>query len=249
MGSNVTKSRSRAQLFPNSNLLQARRSSNRRARRRGPQNRLNPDHGPQFNDYIPRGPDDRVVGYAQSLTVTQTYTASLAHTINTGNAWSTAYQFRLNSLFDPDLTSAGHQPLGRDQWALLYNSYVVLSVRIRLDLATTANCNVAWFTQTDNTSQSLPTGSEQPGAEGFTLGNGTARSWSRVVDVAKALGSTRRQLVVDPTYHTAQGSNPTRVPSWTIMFQSPSTTDTTITAFYKIEFEVYLTDPTLQTQS
>lgn len=35
------------------------------------------------------------------------------------------WQFRANSIFDPDYSGAGHQPLSHDQWALFYNHYVV----------------------------------------------------------------------------------------------------------------------------
>ena len=40
------------------------------------------------------------------------------------------YQFRLNSIFDPDYTGGGHQPLGRDQLAGLYNRYRVDKVAV-----------------------------------------------------------------------------------------------------------------------
>jgi len=33
--------------------------------------------------------------------------------------------YRANSLFDPDFTAAGHQPLGYDQWSALYYCWVV----------------------------------------------------------------------------------------------------------------------------
>jgi hypothetical protein len=35
------------------------------------------------------------------------------------------YRFRANSIFDPDLTSAGHQPYGHDTLQNIYKSYVV----------------------------------------------------------------------------------------------------------------------------
>lgn len=34
-------------------------------------------------------------------------------------------QFNLNSIYDPDRTGVGTQPLGRDQWAIWYNRYRV----------------------------------------------------------------------------------------------------------------------------
>lgn len=37
----------------------------------------------------------------------------------------TAKYYRLNSIFDPDVSVGGHQPLGRDQLATLYNQYLV----------------------------------------------------------------------------------------------------------------------------
>lgn len=37
-------------------------------------------------------------------------------------------QMNLNSLYDPDRSGVGHQPLGRDQWAVWYNRYRVYKV-------------------------------------------------------------------------------------------------------------------------
>jgi hypothetical protein len=50
-----------------------------------------------------------------------------------GAAGTTSYtQFFINSIFDPDYTSTGHQPLTHDQWALFYNHYVVTNVSATL---------------------------------------------------------------------------------------------------------------------
>lgn len=38
--------------------------------------------------------------------------------------------FWANGIFDPDYTGTGHQPFGHDQWALLFNHYVVIGSKI-----------------------------------------------------------------------------------------------------------------------
>jgi len=43
------------------------------------------------------------------------------------------YQFRTNSLFDPDLTGTGHQPYGFDQWKTYYGTYMVTRSQIAVE--------------------------------------------------------------------------------------------------------------------
>lgn len=49
------------------------------------------------------------------------------------------YSFRANSIFDPNFTGIGHQPMGRDIWAQLYNNYVVLGSKITAKFTTTTS--------------------------------------------------------------------------------------------------------------
>lgn len=42
------------------------------------------------------------------------------------------YSFRCNSIFDPDFTGTGHQPMGHDQIALLYHKYKVVASSISI---------------------------------------------------------------------------------------------------------------------
>jgi len=51
------------------------------------------------------------------------------------------YTFRANSLFDPDYTGVGHQPLFRDQFSALYNHYVVLGAKITARFAPNTDTN------------------------------------------------------------------------------------------------------------
>lgn len=43
-----------------------------------------------------------------------------------------AHYFHANGMYDPDHTGAGHQPLGYDQWATIYDHYTVLSSKIHV---------------------------------------------------------------------------------------------------------------------
>lgn len=48
-------------------------------------------------------------------------------------------QFKVNSIFDPDLSGVGGQPLGRDTYAAIYNYYKVLETHIDFELIETTN--------------------------------------------------------------------------------------------------------------
>lgn len=52
---------------------------------------------------------------------------------------SFVYQLRANSIYDPDLTATGHQPLGHDQWEKFYNHYVVKGAKIMMEVTAAAN--------------------------------------------------------------------------------------------------------------
>lgn len=51
-------------------------------------------------------------------------------TLNPGAGSIANQQFRAGSIFDPDVTGAGHQPMRRDQLAVFYNHYVVVGAKI-----------------------------------------------------------------------------------------------------------------------
>lgn len=73
-------------------------------------------------------PDSTItrVRYVDNLTLTSTSNA-LAKTV-----------FRMNSLYDPDYTNTGHQPLYYDQLSALYGKYTVLGSKIKVYASYTA---------------------------------------------------------------------------------------------------------------
>jgi len=64
-------------------------------------------------------------GFPKEQVVKMRYVANF----NINPSVTTIYQFRANSIFDPDYTATGHQPIGHDQWTLFYNHYIVLGAK------------------------------------------------------------------------------------------------------------------------
>jgi len=56
-------------------------------------------------------------------------TNTIGYVPGTGTLW----QYKINSIYDCDLTGGGHQPLGRDTWASIYNYYKVLKTTIKVE--------------------------------------------------------------------------------------------------------------------
>ena len=74
---------------------------------------------------------------------------------------NTNRHFRLNSIFDPDQTSTGHQPMGRDTWAGIYKYYRVIKTDVKItwqnfsNVGFTGETQVVGFELTDDTSSEL----------------------------------------------------------------------------------------------
>lgn len=67
-----------------------------------------------------------------------------------GPGLSTTYQFRTNSMYDPDYTGVGHQPLFRDEMAAQYKSYTVLYSKIKVTFPLGTNSEFAYLLWADD---------------------------------------------------------------------------------------------------
>ncbi len=75
--------------------------------------------------------------------------------LNPGAGAIVAHHYRANSIFDPDFTGVGHQPLLHDQYALLYGDYRVVSSKITVTpvySTTTSQQPAYWGVYNDNDS-------------------------------------------------------------------------------------------------
>lgn len=89
--------------------------------------------GPRSHNVHPRRTASQALirqstGVPDRLYVKLRYREQLSWTQVAGNLGDNVY--RGNSLFDPDLTGTGGQPMGFDQWSAFYGSYTVLGSSI-----------------------------------------------------------------------------------------------------------------------
>lgn len=67
--------------------------------------------------------------FGQSQKVRHRYLENLQ--LSTTLGAPNVYTFQVNSLYDPNLTGSGHQPLGRDQMAAIFQTYCVIGAKVR----------------------------------------------------------------------------------------------------------------------
>ena len=72
--------------------------------------------------------------YNNNYTVKLTYCDNFRHDVSYGSPGTVNQIFRTNSIYDPDYTATGHQPLIRDAWASLYDYYTVLACDYEIHL-------------------------------------------------------------------------------------------------------------------
>lgn len=72
---------------------------------------------------------------------TLVYSIGFTSSSTTGNQWS--WQFRLNSLFDPDFTGTGSQPTSFDQWMTLYDRYRVVACEVDVTVSNSNGTAIA----------------------------------------------------------------------------------------------------------
>lgn len=92
--------------------------------------------------------DTTFTSYPPDMVIKMPYFEIFSTSIANGTL-AAAYQFKVNSIFDPYLTGGGHQPLGRDTWAAIYNYYKVLETRISVIVTSNQILNNQFSRTTD----------------------------------------------------------------------------------------------------
>lgn len=131
------------------------------------------------------------------------------------SATPAAQVWRANSLFDPDLTSGGHQPLYYDQLTAVYNEYLVFKFDISLELINQASSSVIavlMFSDSNISANTVEELTEGRYSKHTSVGPGTGMGRAKLfgtMSMSKLHG--QRNLDSDPNQYSAVGSNPTDV--------------------------------------
>lgn len=140
----------------------------------------------------------------------------------TSTAGSLAKQvWRANSLVDPDFTGAGHQPMYFDQYAALYENYVVIGSKIKVTVSPVPDTIATAQPQgpfelgmlsepNGTTSSTASTLSETPGANSSLLtiaqGGNNVRVFTQTYSPTKDLGTTTDDDTVSATISSSPSS-------------------------------------------
>ncbi len=157
------------------------------------------------------------------------------------------YVFRVNDLYDPDVTGTGHQPLYRDSFASIYDFYVVTKSHSKITFSNTSavpvHCGVTL--EDDNTSStSINVLMEQNTSKHKMLppqtGSLSSHTFQIPFDSKKFLGW---DPMASETAKTNWPNSP-NVPVYMVLFIQPVDASTTATYYCNVEidFEVYCTD-------
>lgn len=115
--------------------------------------------------------------YNNNYTVRLTYADNYRHDVACNGSAGYQQTFRSSSIFDPDLTGTGHQPLMRDLWASQYDYYTVLACDYKITMFNAAFDSTA-YTAVGTSQQQLAavnvTFMRSTNATDFTNASGTA---------------------------------------------------------------------------
>lgn len=125
------------------------------------------------------------------------------------------YAFRMNSLYDPDFTGTGHQPVGFDQLAAIYKIYRVYKVDIQVRVVGRFGSAVTFVAAGVRPSlSSYQLGGLKKGDEVLEQPNNTImdgainQSWSQSYWIADVEGCSRQRVMSDDQYGSLVTTSP-----------------------------------------
>ncbi len=125
----------------------------------------------------------------------------------------------MNSLFDPNTTGVGTQPLGFDQYAALYGHYQVMGCRLKvraINNSTTVNSLIAMYPSTSLTGSLFAEASEQKYAKQRYLNNSQGGNNMAILSTYSSPKKMIGRVTDSVNYTAVTSANPANQVYWVI---------------------------------
>lgn len=155
--------------------------------------------------------------------------------------------FSANGLFQPNITTSDHQPLGFDQMMALYNNYTVLSATCRVHFASSdANYPVMAGIRLSNSSTALTDRARiiEQGDVSYTMltPNNEKAYLKKYVDIGKWSG--RKDVTSEDDYRGSSSANPSDQVYFHVFMAGAEDNNPGVTkAFVVIDYKVMFHEP------
>jgi len=178
--------------------------------------------------------------------------------VTAGVGIPTVHVYRMASIYDPDFTGVGHQPLGHDELTPLYTKYVVTGIRYSVTFtnqSTTDYADIAVCCRPNsNTMPLMSTVFEssyvQRGVVGPETGSGNIKVIRGSMTVSKIRGVSPSKVLNENEYAALIGASPVIVPTLQIYVENQSVAAAiTVNARVDITYMVQLYDRKVLSQS
>lgn len=167
-----------------------------------------------------------------------------------------SYVFAANSLFDPNVTGTGHQPMGFDQMMVFYNHFCVTKAKVFLVAANASStpCQIslrqdAAATPLTVIERILEMGGNAQTHLDVTGGTNAQKELTLAVDIAKLQGITWQALMADPTLRGDVAASPAELTYFHIQLFSAAGFTAVVNFDILIEYTSYFLEPRDATQS
>lgn len=180
----------------------------------------------------------RTFGFPNSIITKLRYCDQIQLTSTSGAM--TGYVFAANGIFDPDISGTGHQPMFRDNYASIYDQYVVIGSRIKVTMTNVSASNTAvWGINGDDDSggsATLTTKMEQNNSIWNQLGpTGSGHDTSILTCTFEPNRDFGVDAKSDGSSQTALGANPTEL--WCYQVWMAASGANTITCQFTVEID------------
>jgi len=219
--------------------------------------RRNKNGGGNWTNKGPATPSVTVATFPERIKARLGYVTSgtLVAAVSASQVWNA------NGMFDPDQTSAGHQPLGYDQWTAMFNRYIVKKCHVTARVVTTASTvanMVVGLVCLNGVNSALSATQMTECVEGMRCRwhllpqgpSATERVIKATFDLSKLTGASPVQYKSDDRYQALVSANPSEIVGLHL-FAYDVTVSTNVDVAYvmRIEYECEFFDRVFPGQS